>query len=114
MGNAFNMTLRKKRIIEPKVTQFFYSVMLSGSMYLLLVRRFWNDPPKGFSDERLQFIYAATIAYSCRRAGCDRFTSWITAITIVCCACGDPLFTGLLKGEDFGASNLLTRIQTSF
>jgi len=112
--NAFNMTLRKKRISGPQTTKAFYTGLLSCGFYLLVFRRFWNVPPTGFLDERLQFIYAALIAYSCRRSGCDRFTSWITAIITVCAMFGDPVLTGLLKGEDFGASKLLMKIQNSF
>jgi len=79
--NAFNMTLRKKRIIGPTTTQTCYTVLLGSGFYLMVVRRFWNDPPKNTWDPRFDFVYLALIAYGCRRqAGMDRFSSWIVAL----------------------------------
>ncbi|CAB9519408.1 expressed unknown protein [Seminavis robusta] len=79
--NAFNMTLRKKRIIGPKTTQAFYTTLLGGALYLLLLRRLWAEPPTGIFDPRFKNIYLALLAYSCRRQGFDRFSSWIIALS---------------------------------
>lgn len=94
--NAFNMTLRKKRISGPKFTQALYSLMLGTAFYMFVLRRWLAVPPDDFLDERLQFVYTAVLAYSCRRCGCDRFTSWITGLVVIGCIYGDPVFTGLL------------------
>jgi hypothetical protein len=79
--NAFNMTLRKKRLIGPKTTQTFYSVMLLLGFYMIALRRFLATPPTGLLDPRLKFLFPAALAYYCRRyASLDRFTSWIVAL----------------------------------
>jgi len=82
--NALNMTLRKKRIISATASQAYYSFMLGSSFYLFAVRRFVAEPPEGFFDPRLKFIYTACIAYFCR---CiltwDRFVSWSVALLCV-------------------------------
>jgi hypothetical protein len=82
--NAFNMTLRKKRLIGPKATQTFYSLMLLLGFYMIALRRFWDYPPTGVFDTRLKFLFPASLAYSCRRyANFDRFTSWTIALATI-------------------------------
>lgn len=81
--NAFNMTLRKKRIIGPKTTQAYYSIMLVSAFYLLGFRRFWATPPSGAFDPRFKAYYVSLIAYICRRQGADRFSSWIVALSFM-------------------------------
>lgn len=79
--NAFNMTLRKKRIIGPIITKTFYTIMLGSSLYLLFLRRLRDYPPTGPSDRMFKPMYLASIAYFCRRQGMDRFASWIVAMS---------------------------------
>jgi len=81
--NALNMTLRKKRIIGPKTTQAFYTFLLGSGFYLIVGRRCWKEPPLGLLDPRFQFIYLALLAYTCRRQGMDRFSSWIVALSVM-------------------------------
>jgi len=72
--NAFNMTLRKKRIIGGKTSQAFYTSMISFGVYLFILRR---DPPNGFFDPRYQFVYLALTSYFARRfLNFSRFLSW--------------------------------------
>lgn len=75
--NAFNMTLRKKRIIGGRTSQISYSCMLLLGMYLLVFRRFAEDPPEGMFEPRFQYLYLASISYFARRfLHCSRFVSW--------------------------------------
>ena len=83
--NAFNMTLRKKRIIGPRVTQAFYTVMLGGAFYLFFVRRFMFNMPGPF-DRSSKAVYLAGVAYYCRKQGCDRFTSWLVSLSLIAVA----------------------------
>ena len=79
--NAFNMTLRKKRIIGPRATQAFYSIMLGSGLHLMLIRRILEHgtfPPRG-----LPVVVSASIAYACRKQGLDRFSAWAIALTAV-------------------------------
>ena len=84
--NAFNMTLRKKRITGPQTTQAFYSIMLGSALYLFLVRRFLEFPPTGLFDRKLKAVSLAAVAYYCRLQGCDRFSSWIIALCAIAVA----------------------------
>ena len=81
--NAFNMTLRKKRITGPRTTQAFYTTMLGAGFYLIFFRRLWHLPPTGILDPRLKFFFVSSMAYACRRLGMDKFLSWIAAISTV-------------------------------
>jgi len=81
--NAFNMTLRKKRIIGPKTTQTFYTIMLGSAAYLLFFRRVWVNPPSGPFDPMFKALYLALVAYYCRKQGVDRFSSWIVALSVI-------------------------------
>lgn len=81
--NAFNMTLRKKRIIGPNTTQAFYTIMLGGGFYLIVARRLLRRPPTELLDPRFRFVLLALIAYGCRRHGQDRFSSWIVALAVM-------------------------------
>ena len=81
--NAFHITLRKKRIIGPKSTQLLYTFLLSSGFYLIVARRLWERPPRGILDARFKMIYLALIAYSCRRYGMDRYSSWFIALSIM-------------------------------
>lgn len=82
--NAFNMTLRKKRIIGPFSTQLFYSIMLTSGFYFFLVRRMIEDPPTSMFESRLKFVYLASIAYFSRvKMRQSRFMAWIIGLIAV-------------------------------
>lgn len=95
--NAFNMTLRKKRITGPRTTQALYSGMLISAFYMVAARRFWAAPPTGFFEPRVKLFYLAGLAYYARRQGVDRFSSWIVALSAVAIATQQ---FGVFQGEE--------------